>query len=176
MATAMSVAMYLEAKGEDVVENHALLYFAQVIHLHMFNEPLFTEEIDAWNRGPVVASALIDNLDIKNWVSLSAADKLFLDDFRAGFKPRGKELQTLARLEGGPWSVAWEKRIAHTTDDGYEVYGSAPISHEHIIKNGNRFSIAQGVRDIRDARTGQKLKDLERSLEKVVRDFREETC
>jgi uncharacterized phage-associated protein len=42
----------------DIISNlklQKLLYYVQGFHLAMFNEPLFGEDIVAWNYGPVVA-------------------------------------------------------------------------------------------------------------------------
>jgi uncharacterized phage-associated protein len=61
MATASNVAKYLLTRSEpeegDLVSNlklQKLVYYAQGFHLALCDEPLFREEIRAWEHGPVV--------------------------------------------------------------------------------------------------------------------------
>lgn len=63
MVTATDVARYLltlvnEEEG-DLMSNlklQKLLYYAQGYHLAIYDQPLFDDEIRAWNYGPVVPS------------------------------------------------------------------------------------------------------------------------
>ena len=61
MITAIEVARYfLSLTDEDageLISNlklHKLLYYAQGFHLAIYDEPLFSEPIEAWAHGPVV--------------------------------------------------------------------------------------------------------------------------
>lgn len=56
-ATAHDVAAELRRRlpGIGVKKLHKLLYYCQGHHLGTFDQPLFSERIDAWDMGPVVA-------------------------------------------------------------------------------------------------------------------------
>jgi len=52
---AMEVAAYFKGKGEKKkTKAQKLLYYSQGVHLKLFGEPLFDDEIEAWEFGPVV--------------------------------------------------------------------------------------------------------------------------
>ncbi len=59
---ALDVAQYFLSKANtegDLITNlkmQKLLYYAQAWHLVNFDRPLFSETIEAWNLGPVVAN------------------------------------------------------------------------------------------------------------------------
>ncbi|MGH3913254.1 MAG: Panacea domain-containing protein [Pseudonocardiaceae bacterium] len=55
--SAHDVAAELRARqpGMPIKKLHKLLYYCQGHHLGVFDEPLFTEELEAWDMGPVVA-------------------------------------------------------------------------------------------------------------------------
>jgi uncharacterized phage-associated protein len=61
MITAMQVAAYFLSKVDDELgegitnlKMQKLVYYAQAYHLAIFGIPLFGEEIQAWQHGPVV--------------------------------------------------------------------------------------------------------------------------
>ncbi|MHC4397242.1 MAG: Panacea domain-containing protein [Planctomycetota bacterium] len=61
MATAQQVADYflslVDEDSGDTISNlklHKLLYYAQGLHLALYDKPLFTEQIRAWEHGPVI--------------------------------------------------------------------------------------------------------------------------
>lgn len=58
MISALDAAKYLLTLDErDATSNlklQKLLYYAQGLHLALYNEPLFNEQIEAWQHGPVV--------------------------------------------------------------------------------------------------------------------------
>ncbi|HEV7591149.1 MAG TPA: type II toxin-antitoxin system antitoxin SocA domain-containing protein [Longimicrobium sp.] len=61
MLTATKVAKYFLSKVDedagDGISNlklQKLVYFAQAYHLAMYNEPLFADQVEAWEHGPVV--------------------------------------------------------------------------------------------------------------------------
>lgn len=59
MISALDVAWYFVQKGEGCksitqLKLQKLCYYAQGFHLALFGEPLFLEDIEAWDHGPVV--------------------------------------------------------------------------------------------------------------------------
>jgi uncharacterized phage-associated protein len=61
MLTCHNVADYLlaqqDAESGDTISNlklQKLVYYAQGYHLAIYDEPLFSEQIEAWTHGPVV--------------------------------------------------------------------------------------------------------------------------
>lgn len=56
-ASAHDIAAVLRQRlpGVGVVKLHKLLYYCQGHHLANFGEPLFTEDVFAWDNGPVVS-------------------------------------------------------------------------------------------------------------------------
>src|SRR5262245_19575381 len=48
---------YSEGEIISNLKMQKLLYYAQAWHLVFFNKPLFKEEIEAWDLGPVVSEA-----------------------------------------------------------------------------------------------------------------------
>lgn len=61
MPNARDVAKYFllknDEEAEDLISNlklQKLVYYAQGFHLAMFDEPLFSETLQAWTHGPVV--------------------------------------------------------------------------------------------------------------------------
>lgn len=61
MATASEVAKYLlhlddQSDGDGIsnLKLQKLAYYAQGFHLALFDEPLFSDRIEAWQHGPVV--------------------------------------------------------------------------------------------------------------------------
>lgn len=52
---AMDVARYITGVlSVDNLKLQKLLYYSQAVHLIRFNEPLFSDTIEAWRYGPVV--------------------------------------------------------------------------------------------------------------------------
>jgi uncharacterized phage-associated protein len=61
MATALDVAQYFiavapEEEGITHLKLEKLVAYAQAMSLAMLDRPLFTEEIEAWDQGPVIPS------------------------------------------------------------------------------------------------------------------------
>lgn len=61
MIPARNVAKYFLSKVEEEVGDgisnlklQKLVYYAQAYHLAMYDEPLFAEQVEAWEHGPVV--------------------------------------------------------------------------------------------------------------------------
>jgi uncharacterized phage-associated protein len=51
----IAAALRAESPGLPIKKLHKLLYYCQGHHLAWFGEPLFSETIEAWDMGPVVA-------------------------------------------------------------------------------------------------------------------------
>ncbi|MFD0746890.1 Panacea domain-containing protein [Phytohabitans flavus] len=64
-ASAHDIAAVLRQRlpGLDVLRLHKLLYYCQGHHLAAFGEPLFTEEVFAWDNGPVISKLWKDERD-----------------------------------------------------------------------------------------------------------------
>jgi uncharacterized phage-associated protein len=65
MITALDAARYLltldvreEGDATSNLKLQKLLYYAQGLHLALYNEPLSKGRIEAWKHGPVVPSVL----------------------------------------------------------------------------------------------------------------------
>lgn len=58
MATALEVAKYIvKSIPVDNLKLQKLLYYSQAVHVVLYGrEPLFTDDIEAWDYGPVVPS------------------------------------------------------------------------------------------------------------------------
>jgi len=98
----LQVAGYFKSQGLDVLKTMKLLYYAQGIHLKMFGEVLFEDDILAWKHGPVVEPAY------KNWGSLPTQPPKkdvqdFLDDIITQFK-KYSGVQLIDKTHGeSPW-------------------------------------------------------------------------
>lgn len=106
-----------------VTKIHKLLYLAQGWHLAWYNEPLFVEEIEAWDMGPVVADLWRDERDgraVPTPEQLSTAQLLAVDYVVANYGAlSARELIDLTHAEG-PWFAAhgrdWREGKVIATD------------------------------------------------------------
>lgn len=101
-----------------VVKVHKLLYLCQGWHLAWYGEPLFVEDIEAWDNGPVVADLWRDE---KNGKAAPTAEQLdgrqllVLDYVMTHYgELSGRELIDLTHREG-PWAAAiargWRDKV-----------------------------------------------------------------
>jgi len=120
------IANYFLAKNDpeagDMISNlklQKLCYYAQGFHLAMFNEPLFTEEIEAWQHGPVIPSLYrkyrdygADSIPAPDKLDLSIYDKKVQDLLDEVYRVFGQfsawKLRNLTHEEA-PWKEAFEK-------------------------------------------------------------------
>jgi uncharacterized phage-associated protein len=93
---------------------HKLLYYCQGHHLAAFGEPLFIDAIEAWDRGPVVASLWREE---KYGPLLEASDPIVEE---AGLNTVGYVVSRYATMTGAdlealshgepPWQLADQRR------------------------------------------------------------------
>ncbi|APF04291.1 TPA: Panacea domain-containing protein [Legionella pneumophila] len=58
-----------EEDGGEIISNlklQKLVYYAQGFHLAMYNQPLYTESLEAWTHGPVCPDLYHDKKKYKN--------------------------------------------------------------------------------------------------------------
>jgi len=103
MLSCHDVANYFLAQADDeagdLISNlklQKLVYYAQGFHLALYDKPLFSESIEAWNHGPVVPAL-----------------------YRA-FKQYGA--QALPRPSDLDFSI-YDERVRELLDEVYTVYG-----------------------------------------------------
>ena len=100
-----------------------LLYFAQGWYLSKYNEPLFDEQIEAWDLGPVVANVYQaykplgknhimidrneDNLD-ESKVSVEQLE-LLIDVYNNYSKFSANELVEMTHVKDSPWDKVYVK-------------------------------------------------------------------
>jgi uncharacterized phage-associated protein len=96
---------------------HKLLYYVQGWHVTMTGEPLFSDDIEAWEKGPVVASLWRDEhhgIGSREPVALSgvglATIELVLERYGS---LSGAGLIDLTHAEP-PWREAYEDPFVHT--------------------------------------------------------------
>ena len=122
-----------EGDGVDAIKLQKLLFFAQAHYLGEYGKPLYNEEIEAWDYGPVVSSIYhqfkgFGRFDIEEYAfnvyPVKAADlpsdeedRKYLDkvwDFYS--HKQSFELVKLTHEKGGPWRS--------TINRCYDKYGN----------------------------------------------------
>jgi uncharacterized phage-associated protein len=135
MTSAHDVAKYLiyraHQEDDDSVSNlklQKLLYYAQGFHLALFDEPLFSDEIIAWEHGPVVRSVYFT-----------------FKDFRRGpipfqgepdeelFGPATKELVDEVYNVYGEYSALALRNLSHTEPPWKDTPQNSVIKH-HLMR------------------------------------------
>jgi uncharacterized phage-associated protein len=98
--------------GVGTVKIHKLLYFAQGLHLGLTGEPIFTEPIEAWTMGPVVADFWRDEKrqrPLPDPRPLSASAVSVIDEVIRRYRDTSpQELIRLTHSDGGPWCQVTE--------------------------------------------------------------------
>lgn len=101
-----------------VVKIHKLLYFAQGLHLGLTGEPLFTEAVEAWVNGPVVADLWHDedkHRPVPVPRHLDAGMLAILDEVIERYGSlTGRELVHRTHSDGGPWC-----QVTETDEDAW---------------------------------------------------------
>lgn len=132
MVRAVDVAEYiLTEKGRLTgYQLQKLLYYCQAWCLVVRNEPLYPEEVCAWEHGPVVYEVArqhrgmrsVASSDISGDLSrLSDEDRLLIDSVLEAYANlSGDELEALSHTEA-PWKDAY---------NGVSGFGSNPIPRE----------------------------------------------
>jgi uncharacterized phage-associated protein len=137
------VRAYEEEKDGDMtnMKLQKLLYYAQSLHLALYDAPLFTEEIQAWRYGPVCPSAYHyyctyegNQLPIPSDSSLSsipAEIKELLEEVWAYFGVHGGPVLSDMTHEETPWQEA-------RGDLPREAPSQEPLDIEEMKKLGKR--------------------------------------
>ncbi len=136
MLTAKQVADYILSLSDpdegDIISHlklQKLLYYAQGFHLAVFNEPLFSEEILAWDHGPVV-EALYHEYKSYGARAISLPDHVDFDAFTEDQKELLNEVYTVY----GQYS-AWKLRaMTHEEPPWAFTPRGTVISHESMKK------------------------------------------
>ncbi|MFT4227074.1 Panacea domain-containing protein [Micropruina sp.] len=125
MTTAYDVLKYIKAHHRLFGETqaHKLLYYAQAWTLAWDGAPLFDDEIEAWQNGPVVRSIRYANPAADPNVPLTDQQKQNIAAVIEHYgKKSGAELGVLTHTES-PWLTVWGDR---PRDDAC----SDPIPHD----------------------------------------------
>ena len=116
MLKAKQVADYILSLSDpdegDIISHlklQKLLYYAQGFHLAIFDEPLFSEPVVAWDHGPVVES-LYQVYKVHGSAAIPVPSEIDFDAFTEDQKELLKEVYTTY----GQYS-AW--RLRHMTHD-----------------------------------------------------------
>jgi uncharacterized phage-associated protein len=114
--------------GVDVAKVHKLLYYAQGLHLAWSNTPLFSEAIEAWERGPVVADLWHDENKGRPKPPPTSLDEGQLSIVEGVLRLYGSrsaaELIRMTHTDGGPWCQVTEQE-----DDSF-LLNSPEISRD----------------------------------------------
>ena len=139
MAKAIEIAKYLVSLSDedagDTVSNlkvQKLLYYAQGFALVILGKPLFDEDIEAWNHGPVVASVYHE---LK---SFGSGGVKFDETDTEQDCPIGPEEQQLLNdvYDAYGQFSAWKLRdMTHTEAPWVETSQGCFISHSKLIKH-----------------------------------------
>lgn len=134
----------------SAVKFQKLIYYAQAWHLAWHSKPLFNEEIEAWNMGPVVPQlyAAHKGLFILTQSSFKEGDRLNLSHFESesirkvlkfyGFR-NSQWLRDLITLEE-PWNRARENFVRSIDKEIIEGRSKA-ISHRVMMQYYRGLSI-----------------------------------
>ena len=146
--TAANFLVYMLSDACDDLTNmkiNKLLYYAQGYHFRQFGAPLFEDDIEAWERGPVIASVYekykrFGNQPVEGWnedelseISEATSD-MFVNLVREYGKMSADELSDMTHEAGAPWS---------------QVY-TGPDSHDKIPLNSIKdYFTGNGVQDLK---------------------------
>lgn len=123
-----------------------LVYIAHGWHLGYYDKPLITDEVEAWQYGPVIdslyqqvkryGSGAVTDPVTPNWLSSVRAtpnvDPLifpFLNSVWDAYKQfSGVQLSSMTHQHDTPWDITWNQRNGRS-------WRSAPIDNEDIKKH-----------------------------------------
>ena len=125
---ALDIADFYISLANDIPDNqidnlklNKLLFFAQGWYLSKFNRPLFSDEIQAWDLGPVVPDVYhifkcCGGNDIEEPYEEFDENRLngdeislLIDVYNEYGKYTGWALKNMTHLEGTPWTKAYKK-------------------------------------------------------------------
>ena len=103
------------------------LYIAQGLHLAWFGEPMFSEGIEAWENGPVIADYWHDLKDNRPGPPASQLDEHMQTILKSVLdywgEMSGQELSRMTHTDGGPWC-----QVTEPLDEFF--LRNPPITHE----------------------------------------------
>lgn len=135
MAEALQVARFFVDLAEQQFRTHTgdrisalslqkLLYFAQGWHIARYGEPLFDEDIEAWQYGPVVPSVYrqykrfddnpIHDIPPEKDAFTEREYGLLLDVARDYWRYSSSELVRMTHAPGTPWQCVYQPGERHT--------------------------------------------------------------
>ncbi len=131
--TAMDIANFYVQLSNDLPETditnlklNKLCYYAQGWSLVVLGSPLFEEEIQAWDYGPVVPEVyhtykvcgknpIGEPADSFDESRLTADElNLLVDVFNSYARYSPSELVNMTHVANGPWKNAYEERMNHS--------------------------------------------------------------
>ena len=145
-ATAFDVAAAIIEKrpGPDQMQLHKLLYLVQAASLAWFDEPAFTDRIEAWKYGPVVRGVIAayqeyGNDPIKEAVDgdpsvLSERTEWIVDKIIDEYgELSGLDLAALIKRSGSPWRLV-RGDLSDDANSNAEI--TRPIMNEYHRHHG----------------------------------------
>lgn len=124
--------------GMSTMKLQKLLYFAQGWSLALLDEPLFEEEFQAWQRGPVCSELFtshkgqfsVERLPSGSPELLDARRRIVVDAVLRNYSGMtGMQLSELSRLPEGPWA---QTRREHEVPEG--ARSQAVIDRERMTR------------------------------------------
>jgi len=105
-----------------------LVYYAQGLHLALYDSPLFAEEIEAWSHGPVINTMYCEYKDNKdnpipqpndfNTSLYSEKIKKFLNEiYNVYGKYAAWILRNMTHIVGSPWETVYKRSWYNTEID-----------------------------------------------------------
>mgnify|MGYP002624756445 FL=1 len=110
----------------DNLKLNKLLYYSQAWSLVKFSKPLFEDEIQAWDLGPVIPDVyhiykccgknpIIEPEETFAESNLSSEEvELLIDVYRTYGKYTGWALKEMTHRPGGPWAQVYQKGMNRT--------------------------------------------------------------
>jgi uncharacterized phage-associated protein len=148
-----------QVEGIHSVALQKLLYYAQGYYSAIYNEPLFAEELKAWDHGPVVPAVwnrykhqpqvrpTVDRDAFDDWPEEKTA---FLDQvFQSYGQFNSFKLESMSHTEQ-PWLTHYKKdsntisveSLAHYFEDYVTPTSDSPIGYDFVIPEIKQVDIA----------------------------------
>jgi len=134
--TALDIANYFLAGTDEAADPdelisplklQKLLYYAQGLYLARTGEPLFSDEIQAWQHGPVVPSVWAHFKD-NGSRGITPPESLELSRYTAEIREHLDDVWTVY----GQFSAGKLRNMTHKEEPWYETESWAVITHEKM--------------------------------------------
>tara|TARA_B110000503_G_scaffold97360_1_gene146180 strand:+ start:1647 stop:2273 length:627 start_codon:yes stop_codon:yes gene_type:complete len=116
----LSLASKSRKKGITNLKLQKLMYYAQSLHLALFDRLLFAERIEAWDYGPVLSDMYHEYKIYKNnplpflEIDLSIYNSKLRQYLNTIYQNYGKhsawELKKLTHIKNAPWDMVYEEK------------------------------------------------------------------